>query len=85
MSLITVKDYSTSLAVPKSSEFACYLACTRPILLTFSTFCALMLHLTAQAVTHQSVRDHEDVATHGEDGFMLRHKEILLGKKKREN
>ena len=35
MSLITVKDYSTSLAVPKSSEFACYLACTRPILLTY--------------------------------------------------
>ena len=41
-----------------------------------------MLHLTAQAVTHQSVRDHEDVATHGEDGFMLRYKEIPLGKKK---
>ena len=34
MSLTTVKDYSTSLAVPKSSEFARYLACTRPVLLT---------------------------------------------------
>ena len=41
-----------------------------------------MLHLTAQAVTHQSVRDHEDVAAHGKDGFMLRHKAIPLEKKK---
>ena len=44
-----------------------------------------MLHLTPQTVTHQSVRDHEDVATHGEDGFMLQHKEIPLKKRTQKN
>ena len=83
MSLITFKDYNTSLVVPKSSKFSRYIACMQ--LHSHSiAYVVLMLHLTAQALTHQGVRNHEDVATQSEDGFMLQRKKNPLGKKKKQ-